>query len=506
MDGLNSGKSTAWNHPPANPSAAVNPAEGKCPHCQKLERRLEEFRQTEAMLLQSENKLTRLFNNLPGMAYRCRIDDDLDYSLDFVSNGCLELLGVPPEELTQQQTNALERMMHAEDLPFVRDDFRRAMLERKPYKLMYRICTSRDEVKWVCDQGEAVVEGGRVVFCDGIIIDISDQKLREVELLLEKKKLVATLHDHSRFYGIIGSSEPMREVYRLILKAAKCNANVVIFGETGTGKDLVARTIHSLSERQGPYVPVNCGAIPAQLMESEFFGHKRGAFSGALNDRKGYLAAADGGTLFLDEVGEIDLKLQVNLLRVLESRQYTALGDPTPRSSNFRLITATHSDLKQMVREGRMRSDFFYRVHVLPIYVPPLRDRMEDIPLLVETYLPLFAGKSRPPQMTPAMLRQLEEYHWPGNIRELQNVLQRFVTFGKIMFSNPGEEDSQEDLPPEHPELHEAPRTLGESVERLEKRLIQETLERFHWKKSATAAALGLTLRTLQRKTRRYGL
>ncbi len=342
---------------------------------------------------------------------------------------------------------------------------------------------------------------------------------------------MASLQDHSRFYDLVGNSENMREVYRQIIQAAKCDANVVIFGETGTGKDLVARTIHSLCERQGPYVPVNCGAIPGELMESEFFGHKRGAFSGALNDRKGYLAAADGGTLFLDEVGEIDPKLQIKLLRVLETKRYTALGDPTPRLSNFRLIAATHRDLKEMVREGRMRSDFYYRIHVLPIYVPPLRDRLEDIPLLVETFLPLYAGKSRPPRLTPSMLRQLKEHHWPGNIRELQNVLQRLVTFGKIMFSDPGT--------PELPGIPGLPglpgmsglsglpglsgleddqyssmngsemagsASLDEAVELLEKRMIQNALERSRWRKSAAAALLGLTLRTLQRKIRRYGL
>ncbi len=138
--------------------------DGSCLRCRELERRLEEFRQTEALLLQSESKLTRLFNNLPGMAYRCRIDNDLEYSLEFVSNGCVDLLGVTPEALTEQHTNVLERMMHPDDLPFARDDFRRALLDRKPYKLMYRICTSRDELKWVCDQGEAVGEDGRVAF------------------------------------------------------------------------------------------------------------------------------------------------------------------------------------------------------------------------------------------------------------------------------------------------------------------------------------------------------
>ena len=186
---------------------------------------------------------------------------------------------------------------------------------------------------------------------------------------------------------MVGQSEPMRQLYSQILRAAETDSNVIIYGETGCGKDLVARSIHEYSGRKGNYVPVNCGAIPEQLLESEFFGHVKGAFSGAHANKDGYIGAAHGGTLFLDEIGELPLHLQVKLLRAIENKMYTPVGDNKPRKSSFRLIAATNQDLARMVREKKMRSDFYYRVHVLSITLPPLRERQGDIPLLVDAWM-----------------------------------------------------------------------------------------------------------------------
>jgi len=458
------------------------------------------------LLRRSERKLSRLLNNLPGMAYCCRIGEDYAYVLEYVSRGSIELLGYRPEELVTQKLNTIERMTHPEDLDRLRDEVRRAIAERRPYKVMYRVTASNGEGKWIWDQGEPVFdEDGVPYLLEGIIMDVSAQKMREITLQEENERLRKSVNGVG-LGDLVGLSLGMQEVYRLILKASKSQTNVVIFGETGTGKDLVARTIHEMSDRQGRYVSVNCGAIPEQLMESEFFGHKKGAFSGAYDNRQGYLAAADGGTLFLDELGELNLNLQVKLLRAIESKQYVPVGDTAPRRSDFRLIAATHKDILEMVRSKTMRADFFYRVHVLSITIPALRERRDDIPLLIDRFLAKVAEKGvKVPAMPAAMRAAMVKYDWPGNIRELHNVLDRYVTFGDISFADvrlcdspPEGAQPEEDLRPDE--------TLEAAVERLERRKILKALEQCRWHKGETARALGLNLRTLQRKIKAYGI
>ncbi len=477
--------------------------------CHKLEEQVGRFKKTEEQLRDSKLQLTRLFNNLPGMVYRCALDDNQHPTLVFVSKGSNELFGVTPEFFTDQKTNVMETLAHPDDLASMHKEQNAAMLSRRPYKLLYRVCLDADRQKWIWDQGEYLFdENGKPIFLEGIMIDISAQKLREYELLQENQRLRGTLDDRFKFGSIIGKSEGMREVFKLIMKAAKRSSNVIIFGETGTGKDLVAQTIHEQSGSKGAYIPVNCGAIPSNLMESEFFGHVKGAFSGATTDRQGYLAAADGGTLFLDEVGEIDLALQVKLLRALESRLYTPVGGTEPRSSNFRLIAATNRDLSELVRQGLMRSDFFFRLHVLPIHVPPLRERIEDLPLLINEFMSRYLGRSDALPRIPGKIRAAMDNHsWPGNVRELQNVLERYLTFGEMVFSDLGFQVAENCL-----DLGEAVGmvptcgTLNESVESFERHLLLKALERNHWKKGITAAELGLNMRTMQRKLKKYGL
>ncbi|OIO05940.1 MAG: sigma-54-dependent Fis family transcriptional regulator [Desulfovibrionaceae bacterium CG1_02_65_16] len=478
--------------------------------CQDLKSQLEQFKDTKRQLLASQRQLSRLFNNLPGMAYRCSLDASFHPTLEFVSRGSLDLFGVTPEFFTDQKTNVLETMAHPEDLPGMRKEQNEAILNHRPYKLLYRVCFDDDSRKWIWDQGECVYhEDGSAAYLEGIMIDISAQKLRENELLQENQRLQGALEDSFKLGGIIGKSPGMREVFKLIMKAAKSQANVIVLGETGTGKDLVAKAIHEQSGGAGPYVPVNCGAIPANLMESEFFGHRKGAFSGATSDRQGYLAAANGGTLFLDEVGEIDLSLQVKLLRVLENKLYTPVGGNEPRSSNFRLIAATNRDLSELVKKGRMRSDFFFRLHVLPIHVPPLRERPGDLPLLISEFMSRNLGKDAPLQKIPGrILAALDQYDWPGNVRELQNVLERYLTFGEMVFSDLGIQTSDTGSDPDASVLRAAEDcpSLAEAMDMVERHMMRKALERNHWRKGRTAKMLGLNMRTMQRKLKKHDL
>jgi len=476
--------------------------------CRLLESQLDSFKETRKQLMASQRQLTRLFNSLPGMAYRCSLDANLHPTLVFVSQGCVDLFGVTPEFFTDQKTNVMETLAHPDDLPGMLREEDEAILGHRPYKLHYRVRLDDDTVKWIWDQGECVYDEHDVpLYLEGIMIDISAQKLREYELIQENQRLHNSMEEQYRFGRIIGKSQEMQEVVKLISMAAKSEANVIILGETGTGKDLVAQTIHELSELDGPYVPVNCGAIPANLMESEFFGHKKGAFSGATCDRKGYLAQADGGTLFLDEVGEIDLSLQVKLLRALESKRFHPVGCSESQSSRFRLVAATNRDLGQMVREGRMRSDFYFRLHVLPLRVPPLRERMEDLPLLVSEFMSRYLGKPSSAYSIPAKVRAAFEAHdWPGNIRELQNVLERYLTFGEVALSDFGIRSDTDGGMDEALALAKDCASLEESMDAVERHILLKTLERHHWKKGLTAKTLGLNMRTMQRKLKKHDL
>lgn len=477
--------------------------------CRKQKELIISFRETQDQLRESKLQLTRLFNNLPGMVYRCALDENQHPTLVFVSKGSNDLFGVSPNYFTDQKTNVMETLAHPDDLASMRKEQESAILNKRPYQLLYRVCLDADRQKWIWDQGECLFDAdGRPTFLEGIMIDISAQKLREYELLQENQRLQSTFEDRFKFGSIIGRSNGMREVFKLIMKAAKRSSNVIIFGETGTGKDLVAQTIHEQSDCKGAYVPVNCGAIPSNLMESEFFGHVKGAFSGANTNRQGYLAAADGGTLFLDEVGEIDLSLQVKLLRALESRLYTPVGGTEPRPSNFRLVAATNRDLSELVRQGLMRSDFFFRLHVLPIHVPPLRERLEDLPLLINEFMSRYLGRTDSIPRIPGKIRAAMDSHsWPGNVRELQNVLERYLTFGEMVFSDLGFKAVENGVDVgEAFNMVQTGGTLAESVETFERHILLKTLERNHWKKGITAKDLGLNMRTMQRKLKKHGL
>jgi two-component system response regulator PilR (NtrC family) len=256
------------------------------------------------------------------------------------------------------------------------------------------------------------------------------QTIEKRALQFEGQWLLKQVENRSAFSGLIGGSEPMRKVYQAIEAVAGSNANVVIRGESGVGKELVARAIVQTGERHDqPYICLNCSALPETLIESELFGYEKGAFTGADTAKPGMIEAAHSGTLFLDEITTLNHGLQSKLLRVLQDRMVQRLGGRTAKKIDFRLITATNDDLEAMVRMGRFREDLYYRINVVPIMVPPLRDREGDIPLLVEHFLRLYCTSNKKPvkQLQPDVMEILEAYSWPGNVRELENVVQRLV-------------------------------------------------------------------------------
>lgn len=306
----------------------------------------------------------------------------------------------------------------------------------------------------------------------------------------------------NQFKGIIGQSKAMQKVYDFILQAAATDAGVILHGESGTGKELVARAIHKTSKRCGNrFMAVNGGAIPEPILESEFFGYKNGAFTGAIGNKPGILDLADGGTLFLDEVGELTINMQVKLLRAIEGGGYTPLGGHDHKNPNFRIIAATNKDLKTLVKGRQMREDFFFRIHVISIQLPPLRYRKEDIPLLIAHFLSKFSKNGNISKLSSRDMETMTAYRWPGNVRELQNVIHRYVTVGKLKLS----QNFDPRGPTNDAKLYES-HNLPLAVESFERRFIQRVLADTGWHRGRAASALGICRKTLQRKMKRHGL
>ena len=322
----------------------------------------------------------------------------------------------------------------------------------------------------------------------------------EAEALRQENiHLRSSMKERYRFRDIIGKSLAMQEVYELILKAAATDNNVTILGESGTGKELVARAIHDLSSRhEKEFVTVNCGAIPENLLESEFFGHKKGSFTGAYSDKMGYLDIADHGTLFLDELGELSLNMQIKLLRAIDGKDYMPVGSNRSKKSNFRVIAATNRNLTELIKKGDMREDFFYRIHVIPIKLPPLRERPEDIPLLVDHFLKLFTNDEKKSAIPSKVMDSMMDYSWPGNIRELQNVIRRYLSVGRWDFMKGT--DSVQAIE------YKSNMIPGETLGEIEKTTIKKVLEQNLWNRTLSAQSLGISRRALFRKIKRYGL
>lgn len=343
-----------------------------------------------------------------------------------------------------------------------------------------------------------------------IITDIHDIKLEERRLRLSKLtlknenlKLKASIKERFRFGSIIGKSNAMQEVYETILKAAESDANVIIYGESGTGKELVAKTIHELSKRsEKSFIPVNCGAIPENLMESQFFGYEKGAFTGAEKKTQGFLEKSGKGTLFLDEIGEIPPALQVKLLRAIDEGGFSPLGTTKIIKPDIRIVGATNQNLNELIKKNLMREDFFYRIHVIPIHLPPLRKRKEDIPFLAEHFINKLETKA--PPLTPDILNILQGHNWPGNIRELKNAVLRYATLGKDALSFSYERSNK--IKKSNLNENHFSDGLKEAVKQYEKILIRSTLEKNLGHRGKTAKDLKVTRRTLERKMLEYGL
>ncbi len=326
------------------------------------------------------------------------------------------------------------------------------------------------------------------------------------------KKQVRLKYD---FSNIIGCADKLKEVFHLVEKVAETDSNVLVLGESGTGKELIARAIHYNSRRaERPLITVNCGAIPENLLETELFGHVKGAFTGAINTKQGKFEVADGGTIFLDEIGDMSLKLQVKLLRVLQEKRFEPVGSTQTIEADVRIIAATHQDLEDLVEKNLFREDLYYRLNVIPITTPPLRERICDIPLLVDHFMEIYTKNNHVarPIITDTVMNVFLNYKWPGNVRELENTIERLIVL------KPGLEITEHDLPDKFTELDNAlffkagfniPDTgisLKNVVEDFENALIQKALDKTNWNKNRAANLLKLNRTTLVEKIKKKNL
>lgn len=336
---------------------------------------------------------------------------------------------------------------------------------------------------------------------------VVEKALERHALAFENKQLRDRLATRARFDQLVGESEPMQRVYGLVEMVADSDVTVLLTGESGTGKELVARAIHHKSPKaDGPFITLNCGALPDNLFESELFGYEKGAFTGALTTKAGRFELAHGGTLLLDEIGELSLKSQVDFLRVLETKEFRRLGGTKVVNVDTRIIAATNRNLAEAVKQGDFREDLFYRLNVVPIKLPPLRERGDDIPLLVETFLPEFCAQHRraPKEVSREAMRLLRLYAWPGNIRQLRNLLERLVVTVREDMLQP--QHLPEEIQASKEDIRTMVVTLGSPLEEIEKEVIRRTLSEVTNHREKVAKLLGISLRSLQYKIKEYGI
>lgn len=336
------------------------------------------------------------------------------------------------------------------------------------------------------------------------------RKAREhYNLRLENDRLRHRLADSAEISSIVAGGSAMADVFRQIRQVAATDATVMIHGESGTGKELIARAIHDLSDRSNhPFIAANLGALPETLLESELFGHEKGSFSGATRQKPGYFEQAKFGTLFLDEVTEMSQKSQIDLLRVLETRCFTRVGGEELLQSDARIVSATNRSTQELIEEGKFREDLYYRLNVIPIEVPPLRNRREDIPLLVEHFLDHFSKRHRRGELrvSPDAMDKLMQAPWPGNVRQLRNVVERLVIIASGEVIHADEVPLDVKVPQGATGVGDLSGTLADAVEQCEKMTILASLEACSHHRENTAKALGVSVRTLHYKMSRYGL
>ena len=428
-----------------------------------------------------------------------------------------EILGVSREEFPGT-IDSFRSRLHPEDVDAIWTAIERHLKERIPFIVEYRLRTNLDTYLWFLSRGQAIWDAaGNAVRMSGWIQDITERKQAELNLktaLSEIKELKDHLEAERAYLqeeikleynyeNIIGQSDEINYVLYKVEQIASTDTSVLVLGETGTGKELVARAVHSLSPRKDRVlVKINCATLPANLIESELFGHEKGAFTGAHARQLGRFEVANGATLFLDEIGELPLELQPKLLRVIQDGEFERLGSSQTIKVDVRVIAATNRHLEAEVRRGRFREDLWYRLNVFPITVPPLRERREDISLLVDYFVDKISkrlGKSIESIPTTVM-NTLQNYHWPGNVRELENVLERAV----INSSGPKLHQVDE-LKKAHKDLTTAQKTLDE----VERDYLVRVLEQTHWKvsgKNGASEILGLDRSTLRARIRKLGI
>jgi DNA-binding NtrC family response regulator len=350
------------------------------------------------------------------------------------------------------------------------------------------------------------------------LVRIVARALERRELVRENLSLKSEAGARYRLHNIVGASPRMQQVYRLIAQCAATNTTVLVTGESGTGKELIARAIHHNSLRKDkPFVAVDCNALSENLLESELFGHVKGAFTGAVSNKKGMFEIAGGGTLFLDEIGNIPLSTQAKLLRVIQEREYRAVGDTRVQSATFRLVAATNRDLKGMITEGTFRDDLFYRINVFPIEAPPLRSRTEDIPVLALHFLDQFGNElgKKVDRLSDGAMNVILTYDWPGNVRELENTMHRAVILASdrvvrkahLLSILDNFDDPGADVPRTGEELKRIKKAAREkSVESIERQFVLEALKRNSWNVTRSAEDTGMLRANFQALMKKYGI
>ena len=473
----------------------------------ELKKEMARREKAAAALKQSETRLVEIVSIFEGFIYTC---DDA-FRLDFVNRRLAKHVG---DDVIGKRCHTV--LFDFDDpCPWCRhpDVFKGQTVHTEFFN-------AKDGRWYDAVQAPVFNSEGRVSFLEAVELDITERKAtedwlrqREAQLAEKARRLKSNMRTASRFGNIVGKSRPMQLVYENLLKAAESNAHVIIYGESGTGKEMVAKTIHDLSDRGNKkFVTVHCGAIPDNLIESEFFGYRKGAFTGADKDKPGYLDAADGGTLFMDEVGELNLSMQIKLLRAIEGGGYTPIGSSEVKQADIRIVAATNRNLRNSVETGRFRRDFYYRIHILPIHLPPLKSRKEDIPLLVNHFVSDFPHGDKLPVVPQRIIAAMQRYDWPGNVRELQNTIHRYITLGEIDFLDlpaDTETNSSSARPPMDNAQFRSKRfdlPLNEAVSTFERDYIEHLLKENQWHRSRVAQLLGVDRRTLFRKMKAYGL
>jgi len=484
---------------------------------QRLELELAERKQTEEKLRQSEQRHRRLVETASEGIWEL----DEQFITTLVNRRMAEMLGYEPQEMVGRK---LHEFLFEDDQAEISARIaarRQGLTER--YEQKYR----RKDGSTVCMYVSATSmfdAEHRFLGSFAMLMDITERKraFEEIQRLkaqleMQNVYLQEEVVEAKAFGELVGQSHALQRIVKQIDLVAPTEASALILGESGTGKELVAREIHQRSRRKDkPLVRVNCASIPKDLFESEFFGHTRGAFTGAVKDRAGRFEAADGGTLFLDEIGEVPLDLQSKLLRVLQEKCYERVGEDRTRRADVRVIAATNRNLQRYVEAGRFREDLFYRLNVFPIQMPPLRERMEDVPLLAKHFIETSVRElgCPKPRLTRAAIAKLENYHWPGNIRELRNIIERAIIIsrgGALDFDLPVTESAV--VPSRHvanAKSDAEPEFLTEAeLQRRERKNLMTVLEKTHWKikgENGAAELLGVKATTLKARIKKMGI